>query len=231
MRLWIIDGRLFTAAVAQGNSLLGKHIMRIIKTVTASLALGATMLLGSTANAALYSYTSVVTLCTGTCASIVSLDVGSTITGLFDISTTPGGSFGDADITSTVITITNPALPTAPPVGDPVNDNPLILDSSLGVGASNGTGGTTDLGNQINGGQMAYEFLVPPFSSNGAYVIIDLATGNGQVCLFYATAGCIPGATQAVVFEGSFQLVPVPAAVWLFGSALGLLGLGTRRKA
>ena len=67
---------------------------------------------------------------------------------------------------------------------------------------------------------MLLEFLVPPFSSNGAFVVFDLGTGNGQVCLFYATAGCIPGATQAVVFEGDFTLVPVPAAVWLFGSAL-----------
>jgi hypothetical protein len=191
---------------------------------------GAAMFAAGSANAALYNYSGVVTLCTGTCASFAALDLGSTLNGTFDINTTPGGSFGDGEVNGFNVLVFNPALPPSGPVGDPVNDNPLVLDSGLGVAASNGTSGTTDAGNQINGGQMLLEFLVPPFSSNGAYVIFDLSTGNGQVCLFYATAGCIPGATEALRFEGEFSLVPIPGAVWLFGSALlGFMGL--RRRA
>jgi hypothetical protein len=159
------------------------------------------------AAAEVYIYNAAVTLCTGTCASFASLDVGTTITGTLDITTTPSGSFGDAQMGPFSFLVFNPALPVSGPVGDPVNDNPLVLDSGLGIAASNGTSGTTNVSNQINGGQMLLEFLVPPFSSNGAFVVIDLATGNGQICLFYATAGCIPGATEAVGFTGSFALV------------------------
>lgn len=164
----------------------------------------------SVATADLYQYDGTVTLCTGTCASFASLDVGSTITGTIGIDTTPGGSFGDADIGNFTFLVFNPAVPPSGPVGDPVNDNPLVLDSSLGIAASNGTAGTTDLANGINSGQMLIEFLVPPFSSNGAFVVFDLATGNGQICLFFATAGCIPGATEAVKFVGSFTRLGPP---------------------
>lgn len=38
--------------------------------------------------------------------------------------------------------------------------------------------------------------------------------------------GTVPG-----TFQLTFQVVPVPAAVWLFGSALGLMGLARRQKA
>lgn len=202
--------------------------MKHLKTIAAGLLLVA----AGSANAALYNYSSTVTLCTGTCDSFASLALGSTITGQIEIDTSAGGSFADADVGAFQFLVTNPALPIVPPMGDPVTDNPLVLDSILGIAASNGTNGTTDAANELASGEILIEFLVPPFSSNGAFVVFDLATGNGQVCLFYTTAGCLPGATQAVAFEGSFELapIPVPAAVWLFGSALaGFAGL--RRRA
>ena len=181
------------------------------------------------AQAALYNYTSVVTLCTSTCDSFASLDVGTVISGQIEIDVLPDGTFGDADVGAFTFQVFNPALPVSGPVGDPVNDNPLILDSGLGIAGSNGSSGGTDSAGELASGELLIEFLVPPFSSNGAFVVFDLATGNGQVCLFFSTAGCIPGATEAVRFEGSFSVVPVPAAVWLMGSALlGFAGFGRR---
>jgi len=188
--------------------------------------------LGSFASAATYAYIGVVTLCTGTCASFAALDLGSQIFGTYEINTTAGGSFGDADMLGGMFELLNPAAPLEPFTGsNPTTANPLTFDGGSGVTASNGTAGTTDALNQLNGGQILLEFLEPPYSSNSAFVIFDLATGDGQICLFYATAGCIPGATEAVRWEGSFQLVPIPAAVWLFGSALlGIIGLGRRSE-
>lgn len=155
-----------------------------------------------------YTYDGVVTMCTPTCDEFASLAEGSVLSNTFKIDTTPGGAFGDADFGRFLVEVFNPDLPPSGPVGDPLNDNPMVLDSALGVAASNGTAGTTDLANQMNGGTMLIEFLIPPFNSNGAYVVYDLATGNGQICLFYANAGCIPGATQVMTFEGSFSLAP-----------------------
>jgi hypothetical protein len=66
------------------------------------------------------------------------------LNGTFDINTTAGGAFGDADVGPFRVEVFNPALPVSGPVGDPVNDNPLVLDSALGVAASNGTAGTRD---------------------------------------------------------------------------------------
>lgn len=198
-----------------------------------------TLMFSGSALATLYNYSGVVNLCTGTCASFASLDVGSTIGGQIDIDTTANGAFGDADTNFFNFSIINPGLPVSGPVGDPVNDNPLILDSGLGIAASNGSSGTTDAMNELLSGQILLEFLIPPFSSNGAFVVFDLATGNGQVCLFFATAGCIPGATQAVAFDGSFErvitpppitppTVPEPAILGLI--AIGLFGIRLSRK-
>ncbi len=203
--------------------------MNTYKKFAAAALLSAAALVSGAASASLYSYTGVVTLCTGTCDSFASLAVGTVITGLVEIDTTPGSSFADADITDFSFQVFNPALPVDGPTGNPVTDNPLVIDVALGIASSNGTTGTTDASNNINGGQMQLEFLIPPFSSNGAFMLFDLSTGNGQVCLFFSSAGCIPGATQAMAFEGEFTLVPVPGAAWLFGSALlGFLGFGRR---
>ena len=162
-----------------------------------------------------YTYSGTVTLCTGTCDGFASLALGTTINGNIEIDTLANGTFGDADVGGFSFSMLNPALPISGPVGDPVNDNPLIISSLLGIAASNGTAGMTNGSNEISGGQMLFEFLVPPFSSNGGFIVFDLTTGNGQVCLFYAGAGCIPGATQALVFEGEFG-TPTPVELLKF---------------
>ena len=69
--------------------------MNKLKTIAAAL-MGLGILAAGSANAALYNFTGTVTLCTGTCASIASLDVGTQITGQWDINTTAGGSWAIA---------------------------------------------------------------------------------------------------------------------------------------
>lgn len=157
--------------------------------------------------AELYTYSGVVTLCTESCDGFVSLAVGSTINTNFEIDTLPNSGFTDDQMGPFQSEIFNPAEAPSGPVGDPVTDNPLLLDSSAGVAASNGTSGSTNAANELSNGQILIEFLVPPFSDNGAFVVYDLATGNGQICLFYTTTGCIAGATEIVNFEGSFTLI------------------------
>jgi hypothetical protein len=168
-------------------------------------------------------------LCTTTCDSFISLDVGSTISGEIDINTTANGVFTDTDINSFAFQVFNPALPVSGPVGDPLNDNPLIVGSALGIAASNGTNGTTDALNELFSGELLLEFLTPPFSSNGAFVLFDLATGNGKICLFFATAGCITGATESVTFQGAFTqaivVPPIPPSNVSEPSIIGLLAI------
>ena len=212
--------------------------MRIFKLLTVTGLLGVSLMGVGAANAAVYQFDGVVTLCTGTCDSFASLDVGTEVTGTWEIITTPGGSWSFADMGAFAAEVFNPGAPFEPFDGtNPTTANPLPLVPGVApINSSGGgltTGGTTDANNELNSGNILHEFIVPPFNSNGAWVIFDIGAGGvaqAQVCLFFSTAGCIPGATQAVVIDGQFSLIPVPAAAWLFGSAVvGLLGLARRR--
>ena len=213
--------------------------MRMIKKVVTTTLLGVSLMGAGAANAAVYEFVGVVTLCTGTCDSFASLDVGTEVTGQWEILTTPGGSWSFADMGAFAAEVFNPGAPVVPFDGtNPTMANPLPLIPAVApIAASGGgltTGGTTDANNELNSGTILHEFIVPPFNSNGAWLIFDIGAGGvaqAQVCLFFSTAGCIPGATQAVVIDGQFSLIPIPAAVWLFGSALvGVFGLSRRRK-
>jgi hypothetical protein len=192
----------------------------------------------ATAHATVYTYSGVVTLCTPTCDSFASLAVGTEVTGQVEIDTSPNGTWTFADVNPSFgYEVFNPAAPTIPFDGtNPTVANPLPLNELIApireTGLTFTTGGTTDANNDLDSGFILHEFVVPPFSSNGAWVIFDLSTGIAQVCVFFTSTGCIPGATQVAVIEGDFTpaAIPVPAAAWLFGSALlGLMGLRRRR--
>lgn len=54
---------------------------------------------------------------------------------------------------------------------------------------------------------------------------------GGITLQLLAACGAAPGCNSDIYFDNvSIQVVPVPAAVWLFASALGLLGFGSRRR-
>ena len=57
-------------------------------------------------------------------------------------------------------------------------------------------------------------------------------TGPNSVIKAYTTADSLSGNSAAAISATyTLQVVPVPAAVWLFGSALGLLGVARRLRA
>ena len=170
------------------------------------------------ASADLYAFSGTVTLCTGTCASFASLDTNTHVTGTYEINTSSSGAWGFADVGVFQAEVLNPAVPLEPFDGtNPTTANPLPLVATVApITAAGGgltTSGTTGAANELSSGNILHEFIVPPFNSNGAWVIFDIGAGGvtqAQVCLFFPTAGCIPGATQAVVIDGQFSLVSPP---------------------
>ena len=187
----------------------------LVKQATATAAL----LLASSAWGADYGYAGDISLCTGTCDSFAALELGSDVAGALSIDVGASDTFTSADITAFGFTIESSA-PIEPFDGtNPATANPLpiaagiaeIRDTITVSGTTFTTGGTTDADGELVSGTILFEFVVPPFSDNSAWVLFDIATGQAQVCLFFSTAGCIPGATEAVVVSGGFGLIP-PAA-------------------
>ncbi len=152
-----------------------------------------------------HAYTGVVTLCTGTCSSFDALDFGSTIaiSALFDVE--PGGdSFTDDDLLGLQISATNDFLPPAGPGFGLELDNPMF-PQVISVGSF----GTTGEDDEFIDGQLMFRLFAPPFDNDDAWLIFDLQTGSGKLCLFFTTAGCIPGATEVMVIQGGFDFVGI----------------------
>jgi len=86
------------------------------------------------------------------------------------------------------------------------------------------TGNITNISNPLVAGdadtQQLLQLLLPTLVDSALYVRLDFTanyTGWGQNTPEYLTAEVM-------------QVVPIPAAIWLFGSVLGLIGLGGRLK-
>jgi len=86
----------------------------------------------------------------------------------------------------------------------------------------------------LTGNQMAWGAFVDwgTHSSIPLLIIMDCGLANpGNICTGVSEPmqnGPLPGET--LIFSGSVSAVPVPAAVWLFGSGLiGLIGVAKRK--
>ena len=166
------------------------------------------------ASAQQYFTTGVITFCEGECSSFAFSDVGTVISGQYQMDVTGGGTWDHTDLRNHFLFFENPMSPLEPYNGsNPTTANPFpLLRSTAPVRASAGgmtTGGTTDILG-VSTGVLLFQFIVPPFDGADTWLIVTLnpdTSATGRMCTFFQTAGCIPGATQTFFFEGGVDLV------------------------
>lgn len=190
-----------------------------------SLAILIILLCSGSAFATTYYFFGTVTTCTGTCDGFASLSLGTEISGQWEISTSASGSWAFGDISGFDASVLSLSAPMETYNGaNSTTANPLPLTAAIAPlvasGGGNATGGTTDAGNELNSGILLHKFIVPPFNSNGAWVIFEIGSGGqttAHLCIFYETAGCLPGATLVAEIEGIFSTdiaVPIETTSW-----------------
>ena len=67
------------------------------------------------------------------------------------------------------------------------------------------------------------------WSSHVINIFIDASLANQLLQIGFASTSSGSANTGVYYDNINFQVIPVPAAVWLFGSALGLLAVARRR--
>ena len=163
------------------------------------------------ANAASYTLNGEITSCSGVCTIFTA--VGQSAEFTFDGTDGPG-SIATGDISNVGISLSTPSG------GALAFVNGFALSSSL----------TVDSSNLLSGGAVT---LQGTGSTTGivAQSAIDLDTGTWTAFVVSSTDNSLEQIASGSITGGTVSAVPVPAAAWLFGSALvGLAGVGRRRK-
>jgi len=107
-----------------------------------------------------------------------------------------------------------------------------------GFDFTNGDGDFVAKGGEANMTSGVVSGYLADVSTSASLTLLDLAAGYyliglGGACPDDLGAACLmPGSTETSSLEFTFSVsaVPVPAAVWLFGSAIAGLGFSSRRK-
>ena len=185
--------------------------MKLLKLVS-TLAAAALTTLSVSANAATYSVTGIIETCTGTCSIFTA--AGETANFAWD------GEDGPGPVTTAGITDVDISLST-PSGGALAFVNGMALASTLTANASSElTGGAVTL--QATG---ATTGIV-------AQGELDFDTGTWTAFVVSAGDGSLQQIASGSITGGTIAPVPVPAAAWLFGTALaGLVGVGRNRRA
>jgi hypothetical protein len=140
---------------------------------------------------------------------------------------TSGVVSGTYDIATGIVS-TSVASVTGNPGGVNCWNNPTMVDNFFANPCDNATGGSTlDPDHDYTISRRYLSGGVDAFNDNlDGTVTITLADFAYSSCV--ADPDCVPGSGTPDTFGtwnlNTTKLVPVPATIWLFGSALGLLG-------
>ncbi len=148
-------------------------------------------------------------------------------TSLYSINTTTGlasliGSGGGSYISGGDLAFLNGQFFLSAGAG--TSNNLILLDPKTGAGSLVGSMAFPDVHGLSTDGIDLFG------ASRSVILTIDPLTGVGTQILDYSGQGLVSAFGSAILTE-SVSSVPVPAAVWLFGSALGLLGWMRRKTA
>lgn len=181
-----------------------------MKSTQSLLAAAVVLCASASAQAATYSLSGTITECVGTCSIFTS--VGQTASFTFDGADGPG-AVSAASINNVDISLSTPSG------GSLAFVNGTALSSTLNADAASdltdgdvvleGTGATTGIVAQGH---------------------LDLDTLSWTAFVVSAGDGSLQQIAAGTIDEGTISAVPVPAAAWLFGSALlGLAGITRKR--